>query len=107
MLKYKKHVLDLKSSLKNVVKHHPEQNSVGRLLFDNEKHICKKKKTCNSVWFRAFFFLFIFLHIYEIKILAPWKKSYDKPRQHIKKQRHYFTDKGLSGQSYGFSDSHV
>ena len=67
----------------------------------------KKKKTCNSVWFRAFFFLLIFLHIYEIKILAPWQKSYDKPRQHIKKQRHYFTDKGLSGQSYGFSDSHV
>ena len=31
----------------------------------------------------------------------------DKPRQHIKKQRHYFTDKGLSSQSYGFSISHV
>ena len=27
-------------------------------------------------------------------MLAPWKKSYDKPRQHIKKQRHYFTNKG-------------
>ena len=34
------------------------------------------------------------------------KKSYDKPRQHIKKQRHYFTNKGLSSQSYGFSSSH-
>ena len=31
------------------------------------------------------------------------KKSYDQPRQHIKKQRHYFADKGLSSQSYGFS----
>ena len=31
----------------------------------------------------------------------------DKPRQHIKKQRHYFTNKGLSSQSYGFSSSHV
>ena len=31
-----------------------------------------------------------------------WKKSYDQPREHIKKQRHYFIDKGLSGQSYGF-----
>ena len=31
----------------------------------------------------------------------------DKPRQHIKKQRHYFTDKGLRSQSYGFSSSHV
>ena len=36
-------------------------------------------------------------------MLAPWKKSYDKPRQHIKKQRHYFTDKGPYSQSYGFS----
>ena len=40
-------------------------------------------------------------------MLAPWKKSYDKPRQHIKKQRHYFTDKGLCCQSYGFSSVHV
>ena len=42
----------------------------------------------------------------EIKTLAPWK-SYDKPRQCIKKQRHHFTDKGLCNQSYGFSSSHV
>ena len=41
------------------------------------------------------------------KTLAPWKKSYDQPRQHIKKQRHYFANKGLSSQSYGFSSSHV
>ena len=34
--------------------------------------------------------------------LTPWKKSYDQPRQHIKKQRHYFTNKGPSCQSYGF-----
>ena len=40
-------------------------------------------------------------------MLAPWKKSYNQPRQHIKKQRHYFTNKGLSSQSYGFSSSHV
>ena len=33
---------------------------------------------------------------HEIKTLVPWKKSYDQPRQHIKKQRHYFADKGLS-----------
>ena len=33
---------------------------------------------------------------HEIKTLAPWKKSYGKPRQHIKKQRHYFTNKGPS-----------
>ena len=40
-------------------------------------------------------------------MLAPWKISYDKSRQHIKKQRHYFADKGPSSQSYGFSSSHV
>ena len=44
---------------------------------------------------------------HEIKTLAPWKKSYDQPRQHIKKQRHYFANKGPSNQSYGFSSSHV
>ena len=44
---------------------------------------------------------------HEIKMLAPWKKSYDQPRQHIKKQRHYFVNKGPSSQGYGFSSSHV
>ena len=39
-------------------------------------------------------------------MLAPWKKRYDKLRQHIKKQK-YFANKGPSGQSYGFSGSHV
>ena len=39
--------------------------------------------------------------------LAPWKESYDQPRQHIKKQRHYFANKGPSSQGYGFSSSHV
>ena len=38
---------------------------------------------------------------------APWKNIYDKPRQCIKKQRHYFANKGLSGQGYGFSSGHV
>ena len=38
---------------------------------------------------------------------SPWKKSYGQPRQHIKKQRHYFVNKVLSSQSYGFSSSHV
>ena len=42
-----------------------------------------------------------------LKILAPWKKSYDQPRQHMKKQRHDFADKGPSSQSYGLSSSHV
>ena len=46
-------------------------------------------------------------HCHKIKTLAPWKKSYDQNRQHIKKQRHYFANKGLSSQSYIFSSSHV
>ena len=39
--------------------------------------------------------------------LTPWKESYDQPRQHIKKQRHYSANKGLSSQGYGFSSGHV
>ena len=38
---------------------------------------------------------------------TPWKESYDQPRQHIKKQRHYFANKGPCSQVYGFSSSHV
>ena len=40
-------------------------------------------------------------------MLAPWKKSYDQPKQHIKKQRHYFANKGPFSQRYGFYSSHV
>ena len=43
----------------------------------------------------------------KLKMLAPWNKSYDQPRQHSKKQRCYFVNNGLSGQGYGFSSSHV
>ena len=42
----------------------------------------------------------------KLRQLAPWKKSYEKPRQHIK-QRHHFADKGAYIQNYGFSSSHV
>ena len=44
---------------------------------------------------------------HEIKTLAPWKKSYDKPRQHIKKQRSYFINKCPYSQRSGVSSSHV
>ena len=47
------------------------------------------------------------LQAWNEKMLAPWKKSYNKPRWHIKKQRHYFADKSPSSQSYGFSSSHA
>ena len=43
----------------------------------------------------------------KLKDACSWKKSYDQPRQHIKKQRHYFADKGPSSQSHGFSSIHV
>ena len=43
----------------------------------------------------------------KLKMLALWKKSYDKPRQHMKKQRYYFANKCLSRQSYGFTSGHV
>ena len=43
----------------------------------------------------------------KLKTLAPWKKSYGQPRQHIKKQRHYFANKSPYSQSYGLSSSHV
>ena len=46
-------------------------------------------------------------HSHEIKTFASWKKSYDKPRQHIKKQRRYLANKGLYSQSYSFSSDHV
>ena len=44
---------------------------------------------------------------HEIKALAHWKKNYDQPRQHIKKQRNYLADKDPSSQGYGFSGSHL
>jgi len=44
---------------------------------------------------------------HEIKMLTLWKESYDQPRQHIKKQRHYFANKCPSNQGYGFCSSHV
>ena len=43
----------------------------------------------------------------KLKTLTPWEKSYDQPRQHIKKQRHYFANKGLSSKGYGFSSSRM
>ena len=44
---------------------------------------------------------------HEIKTLTPWQESYDWPRQHIKKQRHYSANKGLYSEGYSFSSGHV
>ena len=57
-----------------------------------------------SVLYSRFSLVIYFIH--SSKTLAPWKKNYDQPRQHIKKQRHYFADKGPSSQSNGFSSIH-
>ena len=45
--------------------------------------------------------------VMKLRMLAPWKKSYDQSKLHIKKQRHYFANKGPSSQSYSFSSSHI
>ena len=47
------------------------------------------------------------LQAWSEKMLAPGKESYDKPRQHVKKQRHHFANESLYSQKYGFSSSHV
>ena len=47
------------------------------------------------------------LNLLAVQGRSPWKKSYDQPRQHIKKQRNYFSNKCPCSQSYGFSSSHV
>ena len=44
---------------------------------------------------------------HEMKTLTPGKENYDQPRQHIKKQKHHFVNKGPSSQGYGFSSGHV
>ena len=49
----------------------------------------------------------LWLQPWNSKMIAPWKKSYNKPRQHIIKQRRYFANKGPSSQSYGFCSNHV
>ena len=55
---------------------------------------------------RSFNFV-IKLKVSSSKILTPWKKNYDKPKEHIKKQRHHFADRNLYSKSCGFSNSHV
>ena len=67
----------------------------------------------NSGNSERFYFLWLqndskwWLQPWNWKTLAPWKKSYDHPRHRIKKQRHYFANKGSSNQMYDFSSSHV
>ena len=64
----------------------------------------KQWKQCQTLFFGAPKSLWM---VIAAKTLTPWKESYDQPRQHIQKQRHYFANKGLSNQGYGFSSGHV
>ena len=67
----------------------------------------KQWKQCQTLFWGAPRSLQMVTAAMKLKDASPWKKSYDQRRQHIKKQRHYFTNKRLSSQSYGFSSSHV
>ena len=62
-------------------------------------------------WLTLFFWAPISLQMVtaamKLKTLTPWKESCDQPGQHIKKQRHYFANKGPSSEGYGFSSGHV
>src|SRR5574340_307698 len=67
----------------------------------------KQWKQCQTLFFWAPKSLQMVTAAMKLKTLTPWKKSYDQPRQHIKKQRHYFVNKGPSREGYGFSSGHV
>ena len=64
-------------------------------------------KQCQTLFFLAPESLLMVTVAMKLKDACSWKKSYDQPRQHIKRQRHYFANKGPSSQGYGFSSGHV
>ena len=67
----------------------------------------KQWKQCQTLFFWAPKSLQMVTPAMKLKMLAPWKKSYDQARQHIKKQRHYFANKVPNSQRYVFCSSHV
>ena len=67
----------------------------------------KQWKQCQTLFLQAPKSLQMVIAAMKLKDAAPWKESYDQPRWHIKRQRHYFANKGLSSQGYGFSSGHV
>ena len=64
-------------------------------------------KQCQTLFFGAPKSLQMVTAAMKLKTLTPWKESYGQLRQHIKKQRYYFVNKGLSSQGYGFFSGHV
>ena len=67
----------------------------------------KQRKQCQTLFFGAPKSLRMVTAAMKLKDATPWKESYDQPRQHIKKQRHYFANKDPSSQGYGFSCGNV
>ena len=67
----------------------------------------KKVETMTDFIFLGSKIIVVSVCSHKMKTLALWKESYDKPRQHIKKQRHHFANKGPYSQSYDFSSSHI
>ena len=67
----------------------------------------KQWKQCQTLFFGASKSLLMVTAAMKLKDATPWKESYDQPRHHIEKQRHYFANKGPSSQGYGFSCGHV
>ena len=66
----------------------------------------KQWKQCQALFFCAPKSLQMVTAAMKLKD-TPWKESYDQPRQHIQKQRHYFANKCPSSRGYGFSCGHV
>ena len=66
----------------------------------------KQWKQCQNLFWGAPKLVHMVIAAMKLKD-TPWKESYDQPRQHIQKQRHYFVNKGPSSQGYGFSSGHV
>ena len=66
----------------------------------------KQWKQCQTLFWGALKSLQMVIATMKLKD-ASGKESYDQPRQHIEKQRHYFANKGPSSQGYGFSSGHV
>ena len=67
----------------------------------------KQWKQCQTLFFWASKSLQIVIAAMKLKDTIPWKQSCDQPRQNIKKQRHFFVNKGPSSQGYGFSSSRI
>ena len=73
----------------------------------SQEKMGKQWKQCQTLSFWAPESLQMVTAAMKLKDTYSWKESYDQPRQHIQKQKHYFANKGLSSQGYGFSSGHV